>query len=435
MVFAVVAEYDDKSWTLFHDKVFGKGCCPPELEEVGKTIVRNCRGLPLAIVAISGLLAKSSRTVEYWKYVADNTNAALNMGEDRKIRISKLVQLWMAEGILKPMRYRSLEEIGEDNLKDLTDSEYEPIKLPVCFKLLSVLCIDGTYSHEEILRLVNMRCIHFETRLFRHLLNNLESLTLLWNLQTVTLAGTWSITPVNLPTEIWEMPQLRHLKKEDGDFYLPDPPSTNGKNGRGDIIVLKNRQTLYMIRNFRCTDEIVRRIPNLKKLGITRRRFSSGIGWEYYDNLAHLSNLESLYLDSVHNVPQNLCFPRSFKKLTLQNCQVPWEDLTSKGVNGILWKEGHFLELKSLRIEHSHVAEWIADSSHFPSLEKLELVNLTDLEEIPLGIGEIPTLGTISLTYCCDSANSSAEKIQEEQQSLGNYDLQLRIRGGARGFL
>ncbi|XP_075480579.1 putative late blight resistance protein homolog R1A-3 [Primulina tabacum] len=556
---------EDQSWALFCDKVFGQESCPCELEKVGKKIVRNCRGLPLAIVAISGLLAKSSRTVEYWEYVAENTYSELNMGgdglcpevfslsykhlpvhlkpcflymaifpEDFEIRVSRLVKLWVAEGILKPMSSRSLEEIAEDNLKDLIDRnliqvhgygsrnkiktctihdllrdlclreaqkekflrvtmmdgldskiidnnrrliiqqssklyrqqvfdarnfascthslicwelESTSIKLPVCFRLLRVLNMNDFYSCEEILQLVNLRYIYFVASWNQNLLNPLESLSLLRNLQTIIIAGTLcgSVTPTNLPAEIWEMPQLRHLKMEEGDFYLPDPPSTNSKNGRRDILVMKNLQTLYKIRNFRFTDEVVHRMPNLKKLGIAYYRFPSGFGWDHYEgyNLIHLRNLESLFLNSFENVLQNLCLPRSLKKLTLQYCRVPWEDLTVVGslphlevlnligdaVRGREWNpvEGQFLQLKSFQIFYSDLVEWTADSSHFPRLEKLTLGYLEFLKEIPDGIGEIQTLRSISFVFCSDSANSSAEKIQEEQLELGNYDLRVRI--------
>ncbi|XP_073036469.1 LOW QUALITY PROTEIN: late blight resistance protein R1-A-like [Primulina eburnea] len=560
---------EDQCWALFCDKVFGQeSCCPPELEEVGKTIVRNCRGLPLAIVAISGLLAKFSRTVEYWEHVANDTHEALNKGgdglcfeilslsykhlpvhlkpcflymaifpEDHKIKISKLIKLWVAEGILKPMSSRSLEEIAKDNLKDLIERnliqvhdygsrnkiktctihdllrdlclreaqkekflrvammdgldnhskiidnnrrliiqrnsdeevfqqqvfdarnfasctrslicwelEFTSIKLPVCFRLLRVLNVDGVCYDEEILQVVNLRYIYFVAPSNPILSNTLESLSLLWNLQTIIIAGPLlgSVTPTNLPAEIWEMPQLRHLKMEQGHFYLPDPPSTNSKNGRRDILVMKNLQTLCTIRNFRLTDEVVHRMPNLKKLGITYRQFTSGFG-DYYEvyNLVHLRNLESLLLNSYKNVLRNLCFPQSLKKLTLKICRVPWEDLTVVGslphlevlnligdaVRGREWNpvEGEFLELKSLRISYTNLVEWTADSSHFPRLEKLILEYLEFLKEIPEGIGEIPTLRSILLSYCSDSANSSAEKIQEEQLKLGNYDLQVRI--------
>ncbi|XP_073036463.1 putative late blight resistance protein homolog R1A-3 [Primulina eburnea] len=559
---------EDQSWALFCDKVFGKeSCCPPELGEVGKTIVRNCRRLPLAIVAISGLLAKSSRTVEYWEHVANDTHEALNKGgdglcfeilslsykhlpvhlkpcflymaifpEDFEIRVSRLVKLWVAEGILKPMSPRSLEEVAEDNLKDLIDRnliqvhdygsrnkiktctihdllrdlclreaqkekflratmmdgldnhskiidnnrrliiqrssdkklcrqqvfdarnfasctrslicwelESTSIKLPVCFRLLRVLNMDDFYSCEEILQLVNLRYIYFDASSNPNLLNPLESLSLLWNLQTIIIAGTLCSSVKTLPAEIWEMPQLRHLKMEQGDLYLPDPPSTNSKNGRRDILVMKNLQTLCTMRNFRCTDEVVHRMPNLKKLGITYLRFRSSFGWDHYEgyNLFHLRNLESLFLDSNENVLRNLRFPQSLKKLTLERGGVPWEDLTVVGslphleilnlfadaVRGREWNpvEGEFLELKSLKIFSTDLVEWTADSSHFPRLEELTLGFLKFLKEIPDGIGDIQTLRSISLELCSESAYSSAEKIQEEQLELGNYDLQVRI--------
>ncbi|XP_073159488.1 putative late blight resistance protein homolog R1A-3 isoform X2 [Henckelia pumila] len=527
---------EDQSWDLFCDQVFGKEGCPPELEEVGKAIVRNCGALPLAIVVIGGLLAKSSRTIKYWEYVANDTYAALNMGggelcyeilslsykhlpahlkpcflyttifpEDHKIRVSRLVKLWVAEGILKPIRSRSLEEIAEDNLRDLIDRNLIQVhdygsrnKIKTCTihdllrdlclrearkekflcvtmkhslsnhniiidyerwfiikrsfheeeskstfakldRLRKVLKMGDTCSDKEIVRLVNSRYIDFTRRMFQNMSNILESLSLLWNLQTITIdgAGRLNRTTIYIPAEIWEMAQLRHLKVEEGDFYLPDPPSTNSKNGRRDFLVLRNLQTLYKIRDFRFTDEVIDRIPNLKKLGIT---YSREFGWDDYEvyNLARLRNLESLISDSYKNV----CFPRSLKKLTLEHCGVCWEDLTVVGslphlevlhlyiaVIGRAWSpvEGEFLKLKYLRIEHADVEEWIADSSHFPCLEKLQLRCLKLLQEIPEGIGEIQTLGSIILIECSDSANSSARKIQEDQQNLGNSDLQLKI--------
>ncbi|KAL0286688.1 UNVERIFIED_CONTAM: putative disease resistance RPP13-like protein 3 [Sesamum angustifolium] len=51
---------EDKSWDLLCEKAFAQKSCPyPELEEIGRKIARCCRGLPLAIIVIGGLLAKS----------------------------------------------------------------------------------------------------------------------------------------------------------------------------------------------------------------------------------------------------------------------------------------------------------------------------------------------------------------------------------------
>ncbi|KAE8732224.1 nbs-lrr resistance protein [Hibiscus syriacus] len=47
----------EESWTLFCRKTFRGNCCPPHLEEICKQILNKCGGLPLASVAISGVLA------------------------------------------------------------------------------------------------------------------------------------------------------------------------------------------------------------------------------------------------------------------------------------------------------------------------------------------------------------------------------------------
>ncbi|KAL8522723.1 hypothetical protein ACS0TY_012892 [Phlomoides rotata] len=57
---------ENESWNLFCQKIFGQEDCPVELEGIGKKIAKQCKGLPLSIVVIGGLLKKSHRTEEYW---------------------------------------------------------------------------------------------------------------------------------------------------------------------------------------------------------------------------------------------------------------------------------------------------------------------------------------------------------------------------------
>ncbi|KAL0287241.1 UNVERIFIED_CONTAM: putative late blight resistance proteinR1B-17 [Sesamum calycinum] len=71
---------EDESWNLFREKVFLGKACPGELEEMGKKIVKSCKGLPLALVVIGGLLAKSQRTIEQWEDVAENLASIINLG-------------------------------------------------------------------------------------------------------------------------------------------------------------------------------------------------------------------------------------------------------------------------------------------------------------------------------------------------------------------
>lgn len=60
-------------------------------------------------------------------------------------------------------------------------------------------------------------------------------------------------------------------------------------------------------------------------------------------------------------------------------------------------------------------------------METLSLEILSKLEEIPYGIGDIPTLEKIYVFDCSETANISAMKILEEQESLGNESLQLHL--------
>ncbi|XP_051123375.1 uncharacterized protein LOC127246168 [Andrographis paniculata] len=89
--------------------------------------------------------------------------------------------------------------------------------------------------------------------------------------------------------------------------------------------------------------------------------------------------------------------------------------------------EGEFLRLKVLFIWGSDLVQWRADQNHYPRLETLALFNLPTLEEIPSGVGDIPTLREICLANCSKSAVDSAYLIIEEQQSIGNDLLKIEV--------
>ncbi|XP_027086537.2 disease resistance protein RPM1-like [Coffea arabica] len=61
---------DKESWTLFCNRTFQSNDCPPNLEEVAKKILKKCEGLPLAIVAIGGVLAlKDNEKTHEWEMI------------------------------------------------------------------------------------------------------------------------------------------------------------------------------------------------------------------------------------------------------------------------------------------------------------------------------------------------------------------------------
>ncbi|KAK4394649.1 putative late blight resistance proteinR1A-10 [Sesamum angolense] len=499
---------EDDSWNLLCKKVFGEKDCPPELEDVGREIARNCGGLPLAIVVI---------------------------GEDSEIPVSKLINLWAAEGFLKPSTSKNLEELAEEYLKDLIERSLILVRKRSCngkiktcniHDLLRDVCVrnaqkenflhvvnwDGdltqegnrsrrrlsihpdalyanathhsirSYSHARsflctgkrltypslvylgfrLLRVLDIIVIHFYEfprdiiRLFhlRYLGFTYNgplppSISELRNLQTIVHHNwTFGTYPL-LPIEIWTMPNLRHL------YFMPSclPDPFGGKILANDF-VLENLQTLLDIRNFRCSKAILKRIPNLKKLGISYDVSSQAyVDWSEFEleSLVNLHQLETLkiiikndpYRTSKFVNPPQLAFPQKLKRLTLSGCGLPWGSMTIIGslpnlevlklkkdaCRGQEWEpvEEQFCQLKYLLLEELDLVQWRTSETHFPCLQSLIIRSCFRLREIPSAIGDITTLEMIELVDCHPSAVTSAKQIQEEQESMANDDLKVCI--------
>lgn len=540
---------DAQSWDLLCEKVFAKSPCPVEMEEVGKSIAKKCGGLPLAVVVIGGLLANSEMSREYWGSVDANVTSAINYGNDEQcmkilslsyshlpiyikpcflylsafpadfaVKVSKLIKLWVAEGVIRMRSNKTLEETAREHLDELINRNLildcergSSGKLKSCsihhviwdlckreahkdrflyiekfdspnisprvgrerrisiqpsrreeklsdplllaplnrsllsslywdsrsitrkFSLLRVLDVVDFYSIEELLHMVNTRYVACAMDLSLRSSSLWNSISRLWNLETLVLDRE-----VSLPPQIWQMTQLRHLKME--RIILHDPP--NGQTDEQDFVVLENLQTLSTVLNFRCTDQVVQRIPNLKKLRITYGYTIKSFGTHYLCNLVHLYKLESLGIRGDEKLSGNIHFPGSLKKLTLENCFIPWEDMSMVGLlpnlavlklltnatKGREWNpnEEEFCRLKFLLIHGCELEVWEAEHSHFPVLQHLHL-RRSKLKMIPMAFAEIVTLETIDIKHCSSSLERSAERISEERESLGYDGFQLRL--------
>ncbi|KAL7176971.1 hypothetical protein ACSBR2_030331 [Camellia fascicularis] len=145
---------EEKAWVLFCKKAFQldfEGHCPPELEEVSHAIVRKCKGLPLAIAAIGGLLSTKNKGISEWQKFYGSMNSELErnpnlksiskillfsyndlphhlkscflyfgiMPEDYSINAGRLIRLWIAEGFVEEQNGKTLEEVAEEYLTEL----------------------------------------------------------------------------------------------------------------------------------------------------------------------------------------------------------------------------------------------------------------------------------------------------------------------------
>ncbi|KAK4395422.1 putative late blight resistance proteinR1B-19 [Sesamum angolense] len=445
---------DDKSWNLLCEKVFLGEACPLELEEIGKQIAKSCKGLPLALVVIGGLLAKSQRTIVQWNHLPIHLKPCFlymaTFPEDLVIRMSRLIKLWIGEGFINPIVPRSLEDIALEYLKEHIDRNLLIVqrqgalgKMKSCtiHDLLrdlclreahkeNFLCITKVYDVDIPPNIENTRRlgIHRSTKQYRYnpqVLNTLRSASSTrslvcesewispWLVPCLKLLRVLNVhdvySPENviqlvnsrylhftiLPPNIWEMTQLRHLKFE--KLVLPEPPQQSGRAGSQDSYILENLQTLSTLENFRFTKEVHNRIPNIKKMKIAYGNDLGGLKLSSYclKNLSNLGKLESLTLNMMgwceKHSAGDFGFPHSLKKLTLRGCRLPWEDMRFVG---------SLPKLEMLRLYDSACvgSMWNPSEGEFARLKLLQ-IRSTDLKYWGAENTHFPSLEHLALSF------------------------------------
>ncbi|RWR75760.1 putative disease resistance protein RGA4 [Cinnamomum micranthum f. kanehirae] len=143
---------EDGCWSLFCLRAFGnptEEAAHPNLVPIGGEIVKKCRGNPLAVTTLGGLL-HSERSQRKWEFVRDsemwNLDDEIEHGilpalrlsynhlkphlkqcfafcaifpEDYEIEKELVIKLWMANCFIPPKRGMELEDTGDDIFNEL----------------------------------------------------------------------------------------------------------------------------------------------------------------------------------------------------------------------------------------------------------------------------------------------------------------------------
>ncbi|KAL0335565.1 UNVERIFIED_CONTAM: putative late blight resistance proteinR1B-12 [Sesamum radiatum] len=409
---------DDSSWKLLHQKVFApQETCTPELEEVGKRIANNCRGLPLAINVIGGLLSQAKRSPESWEQIAKDVSSAvadeeqflnilslsynnlpyhlkpcfLYMGafpENYEIRASRLVKLWAAEGFLKRVSDKSPEEAAEIYLKALVDRNLifihrqEPkgnVRSYSLHDLLRDLCVRK--AHEEKFLLVKEPDgPPRDTLQLRRMSTQDTNISAKQMQHARSFLFTGAASPEILSDVVSEFRLLRVL----------------------DILGIKSDQfpeEILQLVNLRTRSVVQKNLLSLSTIAISQ------LSDKFFETVRNLKEL-GIICDSPSSPERDLILPHKLK---------------NSNVAPVICR----LQTSSCLVSFSiYPQEVDSDDSHFPRLEHLVIRGCSNLEEIPAGIGEITTLEIIEVQHSSASAVASAVKIQEEQ---ADYGVQVRF--------
>ncbi|KAL8267898.1 hypothetical protein R6Q59_001696 [Mikania micrantha] len=473
----------EKGWELLCKKVLQGNDCPEWLIRPGMQIVENCKGLPLAVAVIAGFLEKESLSEKFWveiayktgSYIVDDHNGSImeslalsynhlplhlrecflylgGFPEDYKFKVRWLVLLWIAEGFIQEDGNKSLEDIAEGYLMDLIGRNLVTVahrsncnggvKACKVHDLVRELCLRKAKEDGFILQ--TGRVLDLHTCLLKNFPKGVEllvhlrylaiwkttegfpsSICKLWGLQTL-IYTIYPIKNVVLPNNISDLVNLRHLLS----YYPSRYPSK-------EYFILPSIEKPMNLQTFSDVElgdgvDFQTCFPYVKELGCMNTE---------KNNFKFPTYLEKLNLDS-HGI-EHIALPATLKVLTLENNRLPWSKMSIiqslpnlqvlklhyKAFEGSCWNtdEHRFERLSFLRLECLDIKMWKAYSTSFPCLKQLEIESCKGLEEIPLEIGEIPTLELIKITHCRQSVGEYVKRIQEDQRYFGNYDLKIDI--------
>ncbi|TKY46668.1 Disease resistance protein RPM1 [Spatholobus suberectus] len=144
----------EESMELFCKKAFqchNNGRCPDDLKKISTDFVEKCNGLPLAIVAIAGLLSGKEKTLFEWEKIRRSLSSEMGKNphligitkilgfsyddlpyylkscllyfgiypEDYEVNSKRLIWQWIAEGFVKDEEGKTLEDIAQQYLTEL----------------------------------------------------------------------------------------------------------------------------------------------------------------------------------------------------------------------------------------------------------------------------------------------------------------------------
>lgn len=486
----------DESWDLLKKKAFPNENCPLELRRIGKKIAAKCQGLPLAITVVGGLLAKEEKKKPWWEQVSDRVSSYITgdpekkymdilvlsynhlpchlkkcfryfgaFPEDTEIYVRWLIRSWIAEGFVKQMGERRLEEIAEEYLMDLVDRSLVLISkkrskggIKVCriHDMLRDLCLrQGNkmnflqFKQSETL-VHNSLCFHSHgyhygisgnvcdahvgpLPLFAHvymkgMLISTHIKSFVYKLLKVLDLGFINLS--GFPDEILHLIHLRYLKLhvDSLDKLLPQ------------IQNLWNLETLVIIidhQRFGCRVTIPANMWEMVKL--RHLRISGKLEFEKPCFNYVLDNLQSLSALPLSHSTEDSEFilkrTPNLRKLTFHNSLITLEKISIPDLSNLT----HLETLKL--IDDDSVAELasIPPPSKFPpSLKKLTLRGgYLDWEEIS-NLGKLPNLEVLKLGDSFFSGTTwktnEGEFDRLKYLELSWMDLQLWITSSSSHF-
>ncbi|KAH7513318.1 hypothetical protein FEM48_Zijuj12G0187400 [Ziziphus jujuba var. spinosa] len=357
---------EEASWELFCKKVFRGEKCPSYLESLGRQLAESCKGLPLSIVVLGGVI--SSNSVKYLKWILKNFRFIRVLSVEKCSISSSIIPNGIKELIF--LRYLGLSSSDDD---------------PVVIKSIP----------SSICKLLYLEIIHIR-----------------------------GIVEKPLPKSIWMMKQLRHLNVTER-MELSNPWSWTTKLlGDDDDHALSNLQVLSNLFVGPTTELLFTKsslFPNRRKLHLSGdyRQYS-----ELSKILASLQgsnnsqNLKTLKLGNLRFGQALYLFPSVLTKITIIECPLDSDHFKILGklpnlripkINdpripdnlGMLSvMAGEFPQFEVFQMIHFGLQRWEMEMNAMPNLQRLIIKRCPYLRNLPRQLWSLTHLRLVEVYHC-----------------------------------
>ncbi|KAL3648755.1 hypothetical protein CASFOL_005158 [Castilleja foliolosa] len=409
-----------------------------DMEKLGKEMVGQCGGLPLAIIVLSGLLITKS-TINEWRIVHQNFNSYLRKGrnsreygrvhevlalsyndlpyqlkpcflylgnfpEDSKIPTRKLYQLWAAEGFISQESQHTDDE--EHYIMDIAE-RYLAELVQRCMVEVRVDESSGRFKYCQLHDLTRELCLikGKEENFLKKIPQRYEPEIIIGSPSSSAVAKSFSVT--------------RRLSVAiNDDFGRNFPPKMESlEHVRSALFFsrMSERMNLQHAFEFLCTESRLLRVLDLERFDFGEK-LPRGIG-----NLVHLKYL-SLRGSRFYKLPSSV---GNLKYLQTLDLRIPL--LVCLTIPNVIWKMKH---LKHLYLPPSHKCSSKLDLSTLTKLEILKNfdIRVSDHRDIPKltklrKLKSILSLGTENLAAIINCLKMENSHIKNSSFRV-RYDFQ-----------
>uniref|UniRef100_A0A5B7AJ14 Putative Cc-nbs-lrr resistance protein n=1 Tax=Davidia involucrata TaxID=16924 RepID=A0A5B7AJ14_DAVIN len=215
---------EEHCWSIFEQRAFANGgaAATPDLVDIGKAMVKKCGGVPLAAKVLGGVM-RSKKDKQEWLSIQnsqiwelpDNENEILpalrlsfdhlpsqslkqcfaycsNFPKDSYIGKDKLIQLWMAQGLLQPSRGSSLmmEDIGDVYFNTLlSNSLLQDVQMDKYHNIITS-CKMHDLVHDLASSVSSSECLTTEASKMNDISENIRHLSLISSTDNTVIQKT-----------------------------------------------------------------------------------------------------------------------------------------------------------------------------------------------------------------------------------------------------